>query len=120
MPEELVPFDQAAAELQMSTEELEALVVQGEMRTFRSDDVLLLYRADVLELRRRRQAELETRPERNHLSFAEALSELQMATADLRALVTEGELRAFHREGELAFRRTDVLDLKKTRDQMQE
>jgi len=120
MPEELVPFDQAAAELEMSTEELEAVVVQGEVRSFRADGVLLLYRADVLELRRRRQAELETKLERGHLTFAEALSELQMATAELRALVTEGELRAFHQAGGLAFRRTDVLDLKKTRDQMQE
>ena len=50
------------------------------------------------------------------LTFDEALAELQMATHELRSLVAQGEIRAFRDEDVLKFRRTDVLDLKKTRD----
>ena len=50
------------------------------------------------------------------LSFDEALAELQMATHELRSMVAQGEIRAFRDEDVLKFRRTDVLDLKKTRD----
>ena len=50
------------------------------------------------------------------LSFDEALAELQMATHELRSLVAQGEIRAFRDEDVLKFRRTDILDLKKSRD----
>ena len=50
------------------------------------------------------------------LSFDEALAELQMATHELRSLVAQGEIRAFRDDDSLKFRRTDVLDLKKSRD----
>lgn len=50
------------------------------------------------------------------LSFDEALAELQMATHELRSLVAQGEIRAFREEDVLKFRRTDVLDLKKSRE----
>lgn len=50
------------------------------------------------------------------LSFDEALAELQMGTHELRSLVAQGEIRAYRDEDILKFRRTDVLDLKKTRD----
>ncbi len=50
------------------------------------------------------------------LSFDEALAELQMATHELRSLVAQGEVRAFRDEDVLKFRRTDILDLKKSRD----
>ncbi len=50
------------------------------------------------------------------LTFDEALAELQMATHELRSLVAQGEIRAFRDEDILKFRRTDILDLKKSRD----
>jgi hypothetical protein len=50
------------------------------------------------------------------LSFDEALAELQMATHELRSLVAQGEVRAFRDEDVLKFRRTDILELKKSRD----
>lgn len=50
------------------------------------------------------------------LSFDEALAELQMGTHELRSLVAQGEIRAFRDEDILRFRRTDVLELKKSRD----
>ena len=50
------------------------------------------------------------------LSFDEALAELQMATHELRSLVAQGEIRAFRDDDSLKFRRTDVLDLKKSRE----
>ena len=50
------------------------------------------------------------------LTFDEALAELQMATHELRSLVAQGEIRAFRDEDVLKFRRTDILDLKKTRE----
>jgi hypothetical protein len=50
------------------------------------------------------------------LTFDEALAELQMATHELRSLVAQGEVRAFRDEDVLKFRRTDILDLKKSRD----
>lgn len=50
------------------------------------------------------------------LTFDEALAELQMATHELRSLVAQGEIRAFRDEDVLKFRRTDILDLKKSRD----
>ncbi len=50
------------------------------------------------------------------LSFDEALAELQMATHELRSLVAQGEIRAFREDDALKFRRTDVLDLKQSRD----
>jgi len=50
------------------------------------------------------------------LSFDEALAELQMATHELRSLVAQGEIRAFRDEDSLKFRRTDILDLKRTRE----
>lgn len=53
------------------------------------------------------------------LSFDEALAELQMATHELRSLVAQGEIRAFRDEDVLKFRRTDILDLKKTRETQQ-
>ncbi len=39
-----------------------------------------------------------------------------MATHELRSLVAQGEIRAFRDDDSLKFRRTDVLDLKKSRD----
>ena len=50
------------------------------------------------------------------LTFDEALAELQMATHELRSLVAQGELRAFREDDALKFRRTDILDLKKSRE----
>ncbi len=52
----------------------------------------------------------------NFLSFDEALAELQMATHELRSMVAQGEIRAFREDDALKFRRTDVLDLKQSRD----
>lgn len=50
------------------------------------------------------------------LTFDEALAELQMATHELRSLVAQGEIRAFRDDDVLKFRRTDILDLKKSRE----
>jgi hypothetical protein len=50
------------------------------------------------------------------LTFDEALAELQMATHELRSLVAQGEIRAFRDDDILKFRRTDILDLKKSRE----
>ena len=114
MPSELMTLKRAQAELRVEADELKALITAGELRTFTFADMEMLYRDDVLKLKRKRTGSME--PEQ--LSFSEALSELQMATAELRSLVRQGELRAFSRDGELRFRRTDVLDLKKGLDHL--
>lgn len=44
----------------------------------------------------------------DYMSFDEALSQLQMEEAELRALVSQGKLRAFRDENTLKFRRSDV------------
>ena len=52
----------------------------------------------------------------DYLSFDDALNELQMQEAELRALVSQGKLRAFRDENTLKFRRSDVEDLRKQRE----
>jgi hypothetical protein len=52
----------------------------------------------------------------DYLSFDDALRELQMQEAELRALVSQGKLRAFRDENTLKFRRTDVESLRKQRE----
>ena len=52
----------------------------------------------------------------DYLSFDDALNELQMQEAELRALVSQGKLRAFRDENTLKFRRGDVEDLRKERE----
>jgi len=51
-----------------------------------------------------------------YLSFEQALNELQMQEAELRALVAQGKLRAFRDENTLKFRRADVSALRKERE----
>jgi len=50
------------------------------------------------------------------MSFDDALSELQMQEAELRALVSQGKLRAFRDENTLKFRRMDVDKLRQQRE----
>ena len=50
------------------------------------------------------------------LSFDDALTELQMQEAELRALVSQGRLRAFRDENTLKFRRNDVDQLRRSRE----
>jgi len=52
----------------------------------------------------------------DYLSFDEALRDLQMQEAELRALVSQGKLRAFRDENTLKFRRADVDGLRKQRE----
>jgi len=52
----------------------------------------------------------------DYLSFDEALRALQMQEAELRALVSQGKLRAFRDENTLKFRRSDVETLRKQRE----
>ncbi len=52
----------------------------------------------------------------DYLSFDEALRDLQMQEAELRALVSQGKLRAFRDENTLKFRRADVEGLRKQRE----
>ena len=52
----------------------------------------------------------------DYLSFDDALSQLQMQEAELRALVSQGKLRAFRDENTLKFRRTDVETLRRERE----
>ncbi|MFP4056325.1 MAG: hypothetical protein ACLF0G_05615 [Candidatus Brocadiia bacterium] len=51
-----------------------------------------------------------------YISFDDALRELQMQEAELRALVSQGKLRAFRDENTLKFRRSDVEGLRKERE----
>lgn len=51
-----------------------------------------------------------------YLSFEDALADLQMQEAELRALVAQGKLRAFRDENMLKFRRSDVSGLRTLRD----
>jgi hypothetical protein len=51
-----------------------------------------------------------------YLSFDDALHELQMQEAELRALVSQGKIRAFRDENTLKFRRSDVDTLRKQRE----
>jgi hypothetical protein len=52
----------------------------------------------------------------DYLSFDEALRDLQMQEAELRAMVSKGKLRAFRDENTLKFRRADVENLRKQRE----
>jgi len=52
----------------------------------------------------------------DYMSFDDALSELQMQEAELRALVAQGRLRAFRDENTLKFRRSDVEALRQQRE----
>ncbi len=52
----------------------------------------------------------------DYMSFDEALAQLQMQEAELRALVSQGKLRAFRDENTLKFRRTDVDQLRQERE----
>lgn len=52
----------------------------------------------------------------DYLSFDDALNELQMQEAELRALVSQGKLRAFRDENTLKFRRNDVNQLRRERE----
>ena len=113
VPDELMTFRSAQIELRAETEELHAIIAAGNLRTFKCDDMVMLYANDVREFKKGRTTGASAH-EAGQLSFEEALSELQMATGELRALIDQGELRAFNRDGELRFRRTDVLDLKKS------
>jgi len=51
----------------------------------------------------------------NYMSFDDVLKALQMQEAELRALVSQGTLRAFRDENTLKFRRTDVETLRQQR-----
>jgi hypothetical protein len=52
----------------------------------------------------------------DYMSFDDALKALQMQEAELRALVSQGKLRAFRDENTLKFRRADVEGLRKQRE----
>jgi len=52
----------------------------------------------------------------DYLSFDDALHELQMQEAELRAMVSQGKLRAFRDENTLKFRRADINNLRKHRE----
>ena len=47
----------------------------------------------------------------DYISFDEALKALRMEEAELRALVSQGKLRAFRDENTLKFRRQDIENL---------
>lgn len=116
-------FDEAAAELGVTEEQLNHMMVEGSIRVFRSDDYKILKKEDVYAMKNEIESRdtpgteaqgLETqkseRPKRKGgIYFEEALERLAgVKEADLKQMVSEGSIRAYREVDRMVFDEADV------------